>query len=141
MASRPNPDPPSASSLPRHRLLVVDDNRDSADSMSMLLRTLGAEVTTAYSGEAALEHLDAFRPGAILLDIGMPVMDGNEVARRVRERPEQRGVLLVALTGWGQEEDVTRTRESGFDDHWIKPVELATLRKLLLSLDGAVASR
>lgn len=141
MTSRPDPDPKSAAPLPRHRLLVVDDNHDSADSLSMLLRTLGADVETAYSGEAALGLLDAFRPDAILLDVGMPVMDGNEVARRVRERPEQRGVVLVALTGWGQEEDVTRTRESGFDDHWIKPVDLATLRKLLLSLHGAAASK
>jgi CheY-like chemotaxis protein len=142
-SDRSSPEPKSVSALPRRRLLVVDDNRDAADSLSMLLRTLGTEVETAYSGEEALALLEKSRPSAILLDIGMPVMDGHEVARRVRQRPENRGIVLVALTGWGQHEDVMRTRESGFDHHWIKPLDLATLRKLLLSLvgAGAVASR
>src|SRR6185369_9136890 len=110
---------PRVSSIPRHRLLVVDDNRDAADSLGLLLKTLGAEVRVVYGGEAALQALDDCRPSAILLDLGMPGMDGHEVARHVRQRPDHREVVLVALTGWGQKEDVDRTRESGFDHHWI----------------------
>jgi two-component system, sensor histidine kinase len=129
----------TVSSLPRHRLLVVDDNHDAADSLGLLLKTLGAEVRTVYGGEDALGVLDAYRPSAILLDLGMPGMDGHEVAKLVRQRPEQRDTVLIALTGWGQQEDISRTRESGFDHHWIKPLDLTTLRKLLLSLDASRA--
>ena len=127
--------------VPNRRLLVVDDNLDSADSLGLLLRTLGASVRVAYDGGSALEILDTFRPDAILLDLGMPGMDGHEVARRVRERPEHRDVLLIALTGFGSEEDVQRTRASGFDEHCVKPVELARLKRMLEALDGNGAAR
>jgi signal transduction histidine kinase/ActR/RegA family two-component response regulator len=120
----------------KHRILVVDDNLDSADSLGLLLRTLGAEVRVAYDGNSALEVLDAFRPEAMLLDLAMPGMDGHEVARRVRERADRRDLVLVALTGFGREEDVERTRASGFDEHCVKPVDLARLKQLLESLDA-----
>jgi signal transduction histidine kinase/ActR/RegA family two-component response regulator len=122
--------------LPKHRLLVVDDNVDSADSLGLLLRTLGADVRVAYDGESALGMLDGFRPDAILLDLGMPGMDGHEVARRVRERPGHRDALLVALTGFGRDADLQRTRASGFDEHCVKPVELARLKQVLSTLDA-----
>jgi signal transduction histidine kinase len=113
------------------RMLVVDDNEDSADTLAMLLRGLGAEVRTANDGRAALELIRAHRPDIVLLDLGMPRMDGCEVARRARQMPEGRTVRLIALTGWGQDEDRERTRAAGFDDHLVKPVDLAALQALL----------
>jgi CheY-like chemotaxis protein len=117
-------------------VLVVDDNQDAADSLATLLGLLGADARVVYSGPDALATLDAYRPGAVLLDIGMPGMDGHEVARRIRERPEHRGVTLIALTGWGQDADRRRSRMAGFDHHLIKPADLDALRSLLTSLDG-----
>ncbi|WP_161968028.1 response regulator [Fimbriiglobus ruber] len=104
-----------------HRLLVVDDNQDAADSLAMLLRLHGHEVRVAHSGQAALEATKAFNPGLIFLDIGMPGMDGFEVARRVRKTPGLEDVVLAALTGWGQQVDRRRTAEAGFDHHLVKP--------------------
>ena len=130
----PEHDGPEIQELPRHRILVVDDNRDATDSFAMLLRNLGAEVHVAYSGESALEMLRTLRPTAILLDITMPGMDGHEVARRVRLRSELQDVTLVALTGWDQEEEVARSKESGFDHHWLKPLDLRMLKELLASM-------
>jgi len=126
--------------LARHRLLVVDDNRDAADSMGLLLERLGAEVQVAYAGSEALLTLETFHPIAILLDIGMPGMDGHEVARRVRQLPGHEDTTLIALTGWGQREDVIRTQMSGFDYHLIKPLDLKTLEKLLSSIDSSPAN-
>ena len=145
-ASSPAPEVADRASLHepvllRRRLLVVDDNRDAADSIALLLRMLGAEVRVAYGGSEALSALEDFDPSAILLDIGMPGMDGHEVARRVRQLPGHRGVTLIALTGWGQKEDVVQTQESGFDYHLIKPLDLKTLEKLLLSLEVDPAAR
>jgi CheY-like chemotaxis protein len=113
------------------RVLVVDDNQDAADSLGMLLRFLGAEVSVAHDGRTALAALKTFRPSVILLDLGMPGMNGLEIARRVREDPEARGVTLVAVTGWGQREDRRRTTEAGFDYHLIKPADVATLQSIL----------
>ena len=121
---------------PRHRVLVVDDNRDAAKSLSMLLKLLGAEVQTVFSGPEALEAIAAHRPAVVLLDIGMPGMDGYEVARRIREQSELADVTLIALTGWGQEEDRRRTRAAGFNHHLIKPADVGDLEKLLLSLES-----
>ena len=123
--------------LASRRILVVDDNRDAADSLGMLLRSFGAEVKVARDGRSALEAFDAWRPQAVLLDIGMPEMDGYEVARAIRARENASRVPLVALTGWGQEEDRRRAREAGFDHHLVKPVELGALRSLLAELPGA----
>ena len=119
---------------PHHRVLVVDDNRDAAASLGMLLRLLGAELCVVNDGPAALHALTAFRPTAVLLDIGMPGMDGIEVARRIRERPKWRDVMLIALTGWGQEEDRRRTAQAGFDHHLLKPADLTALESLFISL-------
>jgi len=117
-----------------HRLLVVDDNRDAADSLALLLRLQGHEVHVAHDGPAALEALNGYRPEMVFLDIGMPGMDGYEVARRVRQMPGLEDVVLVALTGWGQKEDRRRTAEAGFDHHLVKPPEPQTLESLLTGL-------
>lgn len=117
------------------RVLVIDDNQDVADSLAMLLETFGVEVRTANSGAAGLDALAWFKPELVFLDIGMPGMDGIETARRIRERPEGREVMLVALTGWGQEEDRSRTHAAGFDRHLVKPAELDALQELLAALE------
>lgn len=115
----------------RRRVLVVDDNHDAADSLSMLLELMGHEVAKAYEGRAAVELAGSFRPQLALLDIGMPELDGYDVARRIRKQPGGREAILVALTGWGQHEDRRRAVEEGFDHHIVKPVDLTVLRKLL----------
>jgi CheY-like chemotaxis protein len=127
------PEPKEGRRLPRQRILVVDDNRDAADSLGMLLGFLGAEVEIANDGEAALAAFARARPAAVLLDLGMPGMDGYEVARRLRAAGAD-GVPIIALTGWGQEQDRRRVREAGFDKHLIKPADMGTLRALLASL-------
>jgi CheY-like chemotaxis protein len=116
----------------------VDDNLDAADSLAKILARLhGQEVRVAHNGTEALAAAEEFRPEVILLDIGMPGMDGHEVARRLRGRPEFRHATLVALTGWGQESDRRRSAEAGFDRHLVKPVASGALRSLLADLpDG-----
>jgi PAS domain S-box-containing protein len=113
------------------RLLVVDDNRDSAESLALLLRRRGHEVREAYDGQEALAAAESFRPDVVLLDIGLPGMNGYEVARRIRREPWSRGIVLVAVTGWGQEGDKRRSREAGIDHHLTKPVDLVRLSALL----------
>ena len=117
----------------------MDDNADAADSLAVMLRMLGAEVLVVRDGRAALETLKAFDADVVLLDIGMPDMDGYEVARRIRADLPRCRATLVALTGWGQEEDRRRAREAGFDHHLIKPAEIAALQALLSSLEAARA--
>jgi PAS domain S-box-containing protein len=119
----------------RRRILVVDDNRDAGDSLGMILRHLGADVRVARDGDEALEAFAAYAPAVVLLDIGMPGMDGYEVARRMRALNPGRPSALVALTGWGQEEDRRRAREAGFDHHLVKPAELHDIQALLASLE------
>ncbi len=116
---------------PRRRVLVVDDNVDAANSLAMLLHLGGHEVQVAHGGPAALEMVKVYRPEIAFLDIGMPGMDGYEVARRLREQPSLEGAVLVALTGWGQDEDKRHSFEAGFNQHLVKPVDPATLVKLL----------
>jgi CheY-like chemotaxis protein len=120
--------------VPGVRVLVVDDNADAADSLGLLLGLLGADVRVTHDGASALETLTPFTPEMILLDIGMPGLDGYEVAARIRADPEHRGVTLVALTGWGQEDDRRRSHEAGFDYHLIKPTDLDALRALIISV-------
>jgi CheY-like chemotaxis protein len=115
---------------PQRRILVVDDNVDAAESLAVLLRLEGHEVRVACDGPAALAAAQADPPELVVLDLGMPRLDGFEVARRLREQPGSDGVLLVALTGWAQEED-RRCYEAGFDGHLPKPVELDALRQFL----------
>jgi CheY-like chemotaxis protein len=117
--------------LAHQRVLVVDDNHDAADSLGMLLTFLGADVEVVHSGREALEAMRSFKPRVVLLDLGMPNMDGLEVARRMREDPEMRAATLVALTGWGQREDRRRTGEAGFDYHLVKPADVRTLQSIL----------
>jgi signal transduction histidine kinase/ActR/RegA family two-component response regulator len=120
--------------LPAERLLVVDDNRDAADSLAALLQILGADARTAYNGPDALAAIALEKPAAVLLDLGMPGMDGHEVARQIRRQPALADVALVALTGWGQEQDRRRARDAGFDFHLVKPADLSTLHALLQSI-------
>ncbi len=118
-------------SSPGHRLLVVDDNEDAANSLAVLLRLKGHQVKVAHHGRAALEIAQNYRPDMIFLDIGMPGMDGYEVARRLRQHPDLKNVVLAALTGWGQQEDRRRSAEAGFDHHLVKPPEPKVVESLL----------
>ena len=115
----------------QQRILVVDDSKDGADSLSVVLQMMGAESRAVYDGPSALASIRTFAPTTVLLDIGMPDMDGYEVARQIRADPGLASVRLIALTGWGAEGDRRRTRESGFDEHWVKPVEPERLMALV----------
>jgi CheY-like chemotaxis protein len=117
------------------RFLVVDDNRDAADSLAILLRMTGCEVRAVYDGTEAIRIIAEFCPHVVLLDIGLPRLDGYEVGRRIREQLG-RGVLLIAITGWGQEEDRRRTAAAGFDAHLTKPVDFEVLQRLLVAVSG-----
>src|SRR5262249_47033063 len=112
-------------------VLVVDDLRDAADSLAMMLRLMGHDTYTAYDGLEAVRSAAALRPDVILLDIGLPGVDGYEAARLIRKEPWGNHLTLVALTGWGQPEDRRRSAEAGFNDHLTKPVEASVLEKLL----------
>jgi len=130
------PTEPLAAPEPRntvvtHRILIADDNVDAADTLAMLLRLAGHEVCTAHSGQAALTLAHSFQPEVALLDIGMPDVDGYEVAKRIRETAWGQRVRLVALTGWGQEDDKRRALAAGFDHHLTKPVDPRDLDELL----------
>lgn len=127
-------------SLPKLSILVVDDNQDAATTLAMLLQLLGCDVVTANDGPSALQILKAYRPAVVFLDIGMPGMDGYEVARRIRLLPDQQHVTIVALTGWGQQEDRRLSSESGFDHHMLKPADIATLKALFTSINAATPS-
>lgn len=123
------------------RILVVDDNRDAAISLGMLLKLLGAEVQIEHSGAAALEAVKTYRPAVVLLDISMPDMDGYEVARRIRKQPELRHLTLIALSGRGQREDRRLSELAGFDSHLVKPADIGALETLLVSLESRAESR
>ena len=112
------------------RVLVVDDNADAADSLGMLLEVRGDKVRIAYDGLEALDAEADFRPEVVLLDIGMPKLSGYDVARRIREA-RGNAVLIVAITGWGQDDDRRRSADAGFDHHLVKPVDPADLDTLL----------
>jgi len=115
------------------RILVVDDNKDGAFTLAMMLKLMGNDTQTAHDGLEALAVSEAFRPDVILMDIGMPKLDGYDACRRIREQPWADGVVLVALTGWGQEEDRQKSKDAGFNGHLVKPVDHAALMKLLAS--------
>ena len=125
-------------SLASARVLVVDDNRDAAESLAMIVRSFGAEAAVACSGPEALHAFETFAPGIVFLDIGMPLMDGYEVARRLRSRYPDSSLTLIALTGWGQVEDRRKARAAGFDYHVVKPADIDTLRKLV-GAEGAAS--
>jgi PAS domain S-box-containing protein len=127
----PAPEGPRA---PRRRILVVDDNRDAAESLGMLLRIMGHEVCTAHGGAEGVERVAVFRPDVVLMDLGMPTMDGYEAARRMRVEPKGSEPFLVALSGWGADADRRRTHDAGFDRHLVKPVDTAVLTKIIAEL-------
>jgi len=129
--------PPASNSTgsASHRVLAVDDNRDSAESLRMLLQLWGHDARCAFDGEEALEVVDGFDPDVVLLDIGLPGMSGYDLAARIREREAQRSVTLIAVTGYGQDEDRRRVRAAGFDHHLVKPVDPDTLERLMNSLE------
>jgi CheY-like chemotaxis protein len=117
--------------LPRCRVLVVDDNRDVAESLQLLLGVMNVEVRVAYHGAEALRICEDWTPTHVLMDLGMPEMDGYEAARRLRARHPEGAFRLVAISGWGQDEHRQRTREAGFDRHLVKPVGVAELKAVL----------
>ncbi|MBX3452165.1 MAG: PAS domain S-box protein [Planctomycetaceae bacterium] len=119
------------------RILVVDDNQDGANSLAMMLRLLGDDVATAYDGQAACEVAETFRPSAILMDVGMPRMNGLEATRQIRRKAWGHGIIIIALTGWGQENDRKRSEEAGCDGHLVKPVHLPDLEQLMTELQAA----
>jgi signal transduction histidine kinase len=123
----------------RRRILIVDDNRDSAESLAILLQMLGHEVKLAYDGETALRVAKQFGPDIVLLDIGLPRLSGLEAARRIRHDLGLHDALLIAMTGYGQEEDKRRSREAGFNAHLVKPVDLSELKALLERFTPAAA--
>jgi len=123
----------------RRRILVADDNSDALESLATLLELGGHEVFSAANGALALESAERNLPEVALLDIGMPKLDGYEVARRIRAQPWGRRITLVALTGWGQESDRRRSGEAGFDSHLVKPLDLDKLTALLERLPASVA--
>jgi PAS domain S-box-containing protein len=120
-----------AAGSPKRRILVVDDNRESASSMGMLLNLLGNEVRIANDGIEAVEAAELFRPEVVLMDVGMPRLDGYEATRRIREQPWGKTMTIVALTGWGQEGDKQQSRQAGCNAHLVKPVNLSDLEQLL----------
>jgi CheY-like chemotaxis protein len=123
------------------RILVVDDNQDAAMTAKMLLQMMGNAVRTAHDGEAAIAEAKEFRPDVVLCDIGLPKKNGYEVARAIREQPWGKSMILIAVTGWGQEDDKCKSQEAGFDRHMVKPVEPLTLMKMIAELDVVNGSR
>ena len=133
--------PEDTASASTHRILVVDDNLDSAESLAMLLELTGHQVYAAHDGQSALEAVERERPNVVLLDIGLPALNGHEVCRRIRQQPWGKATVIIALTGWGQDEDRRRSQEAGFDGHLVKPVDHERLLALLASLTGQRAAR
>jgi len=136
-AAQPAPLEPAAAPLVPRRILVVDDNVDAANTLDVLLRSLGHETCVAHDGVKALRMAAEFRPDVVLLDIGMPGLDGYEVARRLNALKKERRFRIVAVTWWGQESDRQRSREAGFDLHLVKPVDAGALLRALEDQNGA----
>ncbi|HEX5009314.1 MAG TPA: ATP-binding protein, partial [Planctomycetota bacterium] len=126
-------------SLPARRILIADDVHDNADTLAMMLRALGHEVHVTYDGEAAVAAAERLRPEVALLDIGMPRLNGYDACRQIRQQPWGREIVLVAQTGWGQEEDRRKSDEAGFDRHLVKPVDSAALLAVLAELPRTAA--
>ncbi len=133
----PTDEDKSSKPAAQRRILVADDNHDSADTLSMMLTMMGNEVRTVNDGLEAVKLAEEFRPDVIMLDIGMPKLNGYEACRRLREHPWTKSVVFLAMTGWGQDEDKRRSQEAGFDHHIVKPVDFVVLEKLLGSLQTA----
>jgi CheY-like chemotaxis protein len=127
---------PAVQSTPtaNYKILIVDDNRDAAMSLAILLKIGGNETQTTHDGLAAIEAAATFHPDVVLLDIGLPKLNGYDVCRRIREQPWGKNMVLVALTGWGTDEDRRLSKEAGFNHHMVKPVDFAGLMSLLADL-------
>jgi CheY-like chemotaxis protein len=123
----------------KDRILVVDDNRDAADTLVRLLAALGYEAKALYDGQAAIEHAAEFQPDMAFIDIGMPKLDGYEVVKQIRQQRGAHHVILVAHTGWSGGTDKQRAYDSGFDLHVAKPMGMETLKEFLALLDPAAA--
>ena len=134
-------EPPVRAVASRCRVLVVDDDIDSVDSLAVLLRMMGHEVETASDGDAALTKAEVFRPDVAIVDIGLPKVNGYDVAKQLRQRPWAKDVVLVALTEWGQAQDRPHSEESGFNHHLNKPVEFDVLRQILAAADIRLPDR
>jgi CheY-like chemotaxis protein len=130
-----------ATAVPPLRLLVVDDNRDAADTLAALLSMMGHDVAVAHDGHQALRMLDGLAPHAVFLDIGMPGLSGYEVAQAVRREARHDGVMLVALTGWGGADDRARTAQAGFDAHLTKPATVTAIESVLRDVENRQAQR
>jgi signal transduction histidine kinase len=133
-APPPVPEPVQSAPAPRRRVLVVDDNHDSADTLAMMLELLGHDARRLYDPKAAVEAVATFEPEVVFLDIGMPGLNGYELARRLRAAPGGHHLILVAVTGWGQPADRRRTREAGFDHHLVKPPEIEAIQRVCASV-------
>lgn len=133
-ASQPSPQPKVAAHPSQHRILVVDDNVDSAMTLALMLETMGHESVVAHDGLSALESTESFRPNLILLDVGLPGMNGFEVAQHIRATPHLKNIVIAGLTGYGEEEDRKRSEEAGFNYHFVKPINPEALDQLIESL-------
>jgi len=122
------------------RILVVDDNRDSADSLGLLLELVGNEVRVVHDGQAAVDAANEFQPRVVLLDIGLPTLNGYEAARKIREQPWSKQAVMIAVTGWGEDVDRQRSREAGFDHHLVKPLDFDALTALLANVEEPEAT-
>lgn len=127
--------------LTRQRVLLVDDNADSTEPLSLLLQTKGHETRIAVEGEEAIKIADEFRPTCVVLDLGLPGMDGYEVARHLRQRPYGAALTLIALTGWAGKDVRSRAAEAGFDYHLVKPVNLVELEHIVTGEDARSSKR
>jgi two-component system OmpR family response regulator len=119
--------------IPSLRVLLVDDNVDSTEPLSLLLQTKGHDTRVSADGEEAIALADDFRPDCVVMDLGLPRMDGYEVARRLRQRPYGAGLVLVALTGWAGQDVRSKAAEAGFDYHLVKPVNWEELERIVES--------
>jgi PAS domain S-box-containing protein len=138
---KPATEPPdTVTHIPPRSILLVDDDPDILDSLALLLRINGHRVETASNGLEAVETAERLRPEAILLDVGLPKIDGYEACRRIRQKPWADRVLIVALTGWGQEEDRRKSRQAGFDHHLVKPINLSAINQLLAQTQTSMTS-
>jgi CheY-like chemotaxis protein len=129
--ARPEPTDAKPAAIVSRRILIVDDNRDSARTMAMLLKLSGHETHTAFDGLEAVAAAETLRPHVILLDIGLPGLNGYETAITIRDQSWGKDILLIAVTGWGQDDDRQKAKDAGFDAHLVKPVDHASLAKLL----------
>jgi len=131
---------PEAQAHSRRRILVVDDNRDGADTLARVLTMMGYETRAAYDGVEAVEVAETYRPDVVLLDLGLPKLNGFETCQRLRERAWCKDVTIIAVTGWGQEQVRRNTQEAGFDHHMVKPVDPTALMKLLVEVTPATGA-